>query len=108
MYTPEEITKKTYDLTMQFLTRLLPSNQIQSVEKQFQAVFPSWDYFWQSIKAWLKKQPLNNVHDTIHGFAQFFPTYNSFASELNTSLSLHNVFWNQVHDNLCLAKEGLC
>lgn len=108
MDSSEVITKKTRDAVFTFLEKILPQNDIQMVKTEYQRVFPSWSHFWKTIQAWLQVQPFTNVRDTIHGFAQFFPTYRQFQPELDNSLSIHSPFWNQVYGNLCEAKNRLC
>jgi hypothetical protein len=80
---------------------------VKEILYELQKFFPTWMHLWLRIKKWLKKSPMTSMQHTIRSFAEIFPSYPSFANDLENSLAIHPEFWNQVHDNLCEAKEKL-
>lgn len=100
----ESIVHRTYEQVHNFLTLMLGP---EVVHEQLQATFPSWNHLWHTIRDWLRKESMTSMHKSVHSFASLFPNYPSFASELDHSLTLHSEFWNQVHDNLSIAKQRL-
>lgn len=107
MDSSENIVERTYTHVEQFLENLLGSTKMQFIKGEVQKYFPSWSDLWFKIQHWLKESDLTNMQKSIHSFAELFPNYNTFSFQLDQSLTLHDEFWNQVHYNLCVAKDRL-
>lgn len=105
--TPENIVQVVYTNVLKFLERMLSSSKMAVVTRHVNQFFPTWQHAWSTIHNWLQEHSLINMQTSIHSFAQLFPNYESFKTELDNSLVLHDSFWNQVHANLCLAKSQL-
>lgn len=103
----ETIVRLTYEQVLHFLQSMLGVNGMSFAIKQLNGMFPTWTDLWNAIKKWLKGCPMHSTRQSVHNFAQIFPNYQTFESDLNQSLSLHEDFWNQVHQNLCVAKDRL-
>lgn len=103
----EIIVQSVYKNVLSFLERVLGSTKMNLVAQQLNKTFPTWEHAWRTIYGWLQEHPLTNMQKSIHSFAQLFPNYHSFAAELDSSLALHDEFWNQVHRQLYLAKSQL-
>lgn len=107
MMSSEGIVQLVYNNVLLFLQRMLGTDKMSLVTRHINTLFPTWDHAWRTIHHWLREHPLTNMQTSIHSFAQLFPDYESFASELTNSLVMHDAFWNQVHSNLWLAKQQL-
>ena len=103
----ETIVRLTYEQVLQFLQSMLGVNGMSFAMKQLDVMFPTWKDLWNAIKKWLVGCPMNSMKHSVHNFAQIFPNYPTFEGDLNQSLSVHEDFWNQVHHNLCVAKDRL-
>lgn len=103
----ERIAKITYDQVKLFFESMLGTHKMTYIIQELHKLFPTWLDLWETIRKWLKEHPMTSMQHSIHSFAQLFPGYHSFARDLNDSLAIHPEFWNQVHDNLCVAKERL-
>lgn len=103
----EYIARITYDNVTNFFQELLGVDKMKEILFEVHKLFPTWTDLWNVIKKWLKECPMTSMQHTIHSFAKIFPSYSSFANDLDNSLAIHPGFWYQVHDNLCEAKEKL-
>lgn len=103
----EIIAQNVYTSVLKFLETMVGVDKMSVVSQHINKMFPTWTDAWKIIYNWLQEHPLTNMQKSIHSFAQLFPNYESFATELDTSLVLHDEFWNQVHTHLCVAKSNL-
>lgn len=103
----EIIAQAVYTNVVKFLENMVGDDKVSIVSQHINKMFPSWADAWKIIYSWLQEHPLTNMQTSIHSFAQLFPNYESFAAELDNSLTLHDEFWNHVHRQLCVAKSNL-
>lgn len=103
----EIIAHKVYTNVIKFLERMAGVGNEGVISRHINKIFPTWEDAWKMIYSFLREHPLTNMQKSIHSFAQLFPNYESFAAELDSSLTLHDEFWNQVHTQLCVAKSKL-
>lgn len=103
----EIIAHAVYTNVIKFLENMVGDDKVGIVSQHINKMFPSWAEAWKIIYNWLQEHPLTNMQKSIHSFAQLFPNYESFAADLDNSLALHDLFWNQVHAQLCVAKSIL-
>lgn len=105
--TAESVVHFVYNKVLKFLDEMLGAKKMALVTQHINTLFPTWEHAWKTIHGWLQEHSLTNMQTSIRSFAQLFPDYPSFASDLENSLALHDEFWNQVHRELCLAKKAL-
>lgn len=104
----ENIMKKVYNEVIHFLQSMLGIDKMAIVNQKLNEAYPTWTDLWKAIHNWLvTEHPLTNMQHSIKSFAQLFPNYESFAGDLENSLSLHDEFWNKVYIYLCAAQQGL-
>lgn len=108
MHSAEEIVQKTYTGLEVFLQKNLSAEAFQDVSSYTQQMFPTWNHLWQQVEPWLRQHQFQNIRDTIFSFTKTFNNVPpSFQSDLQNSLALHDLFWNQVFQNLVVAKSRL-
>lgn len=103
----EIIAHHVYKNILKYLERVLGIDKMKTVAQHLNRIFPTWEEAWRTIYGWLREHPLTNMQNSIHSFAQLFPSYPSFSEDLNNSLVLDDAFWNQVYFQLRLAKSKL-
>lgn len=103
----ENIVQSVYENVLIYFERLLGPSYMTIIAPHLHKKFPTWAHAWKIIRGWLKEHSLTNMQTSMHSFAQLFPNYESFAEQLDNCLILHDEFWNQVHLQLCLAKEKI-
>lgn len=106
-FTSEEIVRVTTKAFEDFLKTLLKAEDYQEFEMYKNNVFPTWSHLWEKLRPWLQENPFRTMPDTILSLFDQFQESQSFRSYLQNSLSLHDSFWNQVYENLLVAKNRL-
>ncbi|GFS47077.1 uncharacterized protein TNIN_118451 [Trichonephila inaurata madagascariensis] len=103
----EQIMRVTVSGLDSFLHSQLSAEYFEKYTAEKDRMFPTWDHLWVKLKFWLSQEPLANKQDTVLNFAQIFPHIEPYKPQLINSLALHDSFWNQVFENLVIAKTRL-
>ncbi|GFT89723.1 uncharacterized protein TNCV_2636281 [Trichonephila clavipes] len=103
----EQIMRVTVSGLDSFLNSQLSAEYFEKYTTEKDHMFPTWDHLWEKLKVWLSQEPLTNKQDTVLNFVQIFPHIEPYKSHLLNSLAIHDSFWNQVFENLVIAKTRL-
>ncbi|KAG8175194.1 hypothetical protein JTE90_022617 [Oedothorax gibbosus] len=103
----EHVAGITYTALERYLEENMDAEAYKEYIDQRQILFPTWQHIWQKIEPWLRNHTFHNMQDTILDLAGCIPNMQAVQSQLVNALSLHEDFWNQVYQNLAIAKSRL-
>ncbi|GFT75857.1 uncharacterized protein NPIL_18831 [Nephila pilipes] len=103
----EEIMKITCAGLETFLKNYLDANAFQEFLNEKNRLFHTWNFLWERLQIWLSQTCLTNIPDAIMNLLQMLPHAEPCKPYLQNSLAIHDSFWNQVFQNLVIAKTRL-